>query len=56
MGTFKEAEARLYESMYVCRKCEKKTRIPINKILGGKGVCRKCKAKELRPVRKKSKK
>ena len=56
MGTFPEAENRLYKNIYVCRICESKTRIPINKILAGKGVCRSCGSKKLRPVRKRSKK
>ena len=56
MGTFPEAESRLYESIYICKRCQSKTRVPINKILAEKGVCRKCKNKALRPVRKKSKK
>ncbi len=56
MAQFAEAEARLFGSMYVCRKCESRQRVPINKILAGKGVCRKCSAKQLRPVRRVSKK
>lgn len=55
MATFPEAEARLFGSIYVCRKCESKIRVPIGKVLAGKGVCRKCKSKQLRPVRKISK-
>jgi ribosomal protein L40E len=51
MGTFVEAMARKFNSIYICRKCERKTRIPIGKILAGKGVCRKCKSKQLRTVR-----
>lgn len=56
MATFPEAMNRLYKNMYVCRKCETKTRVPINKILAGKGVCRKCGHKGLRIVRMISKK
>ncbi len=56
MGTFKEAEARLYEDIYVCKKCESKVRVPISKFLAGKAVCRKCGHKGLRPVRRISKK
>jgi len=56
MGVFAEAEARLFESIYVCRKCESKVRVPIAKILAGKGVCRKCSSTHLRAIRKRSKK
>jgi ribosomal protein L40E len=56
MGTFPEAHARLYESVYVCRRCEAKIKLPINKFLAGKGVCRKCSCKNLRIVRSRSKK
>ena len=55
MGTFPEAEARLFGNVYICRKCERKTRIPVNKVLAGKGVCSKCSCKQLRVVRKRSK-
>lgn len=55
MGTFPEAEARLFKNIYVCRKCESKVRVPINKVLSGMAVCRKCKSKAVRPVRRKSK-
>jgi len=56
MAQFKEAEARLYQNVYVCRKCEKKTKIAIGKVLAGKAVCRTCKSKQMRGVRKISKK
>jgi ribosomal protein L40E len=56
MGTFPEAEARLYTNVYVCRKCESKTKVAIGKILAGKGVCRECKSSHLRSVRKRAKK
>lgn len=56
MAVFKEAMARLFNGVYVCRGCEAKIRVPIGKVLAGKGVCRKCNCKNLRPVRSKSKK
>lgn len=56
MGTFPEAEARLYNNVYICRKCESKTRVAIGKILAGKGVCRKCCSSQLRKVRARAKK
>ena len=56
MAQFPEAEARLFQNVYICRKCEKKTKFPIGKVLAGKAVCRSCKSKKLRPVRKISKK
>lgn len=56
MVEFPEAKARLYKNVYICRKCERKTKIPIGKVLAGKGICRKCSGKTLRPVRMRSKK
>ena len=56
MGTFKEAEARLYQNQYICKQCETKTKQAIGKVLAGKAVCRKCKSNRIRPVRKRAKK
>ncbi len=56
MAMFKEAQARLYKNVYICRKCESKFRVAINKVLAGKAYCRKCKSKKIRPVRLKGKK
>ena len=55
MATFPEAEARLFKNVYICRKCEGKSRLSIGRVLAGKGVCSKCGAKQLRGVRKRSK-
>lgn len=56
MGVFAEAEARLYRNVYICRKCERKTRVPIGKVLSGGAYCTRCKCKDMRSVRKKNKK
>ena len=56
MATFPQAENRLFKNVYICRKCESKTKIPINKVLANKAVCRKCGNKQVRPVRAVSKK
>ena len=56
MGTFKEAEARLFKDIYVDKKKEQKIRLPINKFLSGKFSVRKGMSKSLRPIRKVSKK
>ncbi|MFW6233398.1 MAG: hypothetical protein ACOC3Z_01925, partial [Nanoarchaeota archaeon] len=56
MATFPEAEARLFKNVYVCKKCEKKFKTSISKVLAGKAVCRDCKYKKNRPVRMRSKK
>lgn len=56
MATFPEAEARLYGNVYICRKCEGKTRVPIGKVLAGGASCVRCTSKQLRAVRRKSKK
>lgn len=55
MVVFPQAEARLFKNTYVCKRCESKIKVPIGKVLAGKGVCRKCSSKSLRIVRKRSK-
>jgi hypothetical protein len=56
MATFPEAESRLHKNMYICRKTNRKIRLPINKVLAGKFSVRKGMSKRIRPVRKISKK
>ena len=53
MAKFPEANARLYQEIFVCRNCKSKIRAPIQKVLKGKIKCRKCGSTALRPVRKK---
>lgn len=53
MVRFPEAQKRLYENVFVCRKCKKKVRADPAKIRKGKISCRGCFSKALRPVRKK---
>ncbi len=56
MAVFKEAEARLFKNVYVCRKCESKFRTTMGRVLAGKAVCRECSSRQVRPVRMRSKK
>ncbi len=53
MARFPEAEARLFNEVFVCRKCTAKIRAPRMKVLRGLVACRKCGSKALRPKRKK---
>ena len=53
MVKFPEAEARLMHSVFVCKRCKKKTRAPNLKILAGRISCKKCGSSAFRPVRKK---
>ena len=53
MVKFKEAQARLYKNMFVCKVCKTKVRAPNMKVIQGKVKCRKCNSRKLRPVRKK---
>jgi hypothetical protein len=55
MATFKEAEARLFENMYVDKKKEQKIRLQIGKVLAGKASVRKGMSKRVRLKRKISK-
>lgn len=56
MAVFKEAQARLFKNVFVCKKCETKFKTSTGKVLAGKAVCRECKSKFVRPVRMRSKK
>ena len=52
MAKFPEAIARLFQGVFVCKKCKTKIRAPISKVLRGKISCRRCKGKSLRPIKK----
>ncbi|MGV8168860.1 MAG: 50S ribosomal protein L40e [Candidatus Nanoarchaeia archaeon] len=53
MGKFPEAQARLLDNVFVCRRCKRKIRATNLKVLQGAVTCRKCSGKKLRPARKK---
>lgn len=53
MAKFPEAEARLFKSKFVCRKCKSVFRAPNMKIIEGKITCRKCGSHVFKPKRKK---
>jgi len=52
---FPEAMDRLYNRVYVCRKCKHKIRADYAKVRAGKVKCRHCGSKALRPKRKEKK-
>jgi len=52
---FPEAEARLFQRMFICMKCGAKIRADHAKVRVGKNKCRKCKSKKLRPIHKDTK-
>lgn len=53
MAKFAEANARLYQNIFVCKDCKTKFRAQQMKVLQGKVSCRGCKSKSIRTVRKK---
>jgi ribosomal protein L40E len=53
MARFPEAEARIFRSIFVCKKCKTKIRAQSMKVRQGRVKCRRCNSKALRPVRKK---
>ena len=55
MGKSKEATARLFTNIFVCRKCKAKIRADPLKVRLGKIKCRKCKSKKLRVKHKEAK-
>lgn len=48
MAKFKEAIARLYTNVFVCRVCKSKIRTQPIKVRLGKVKCRKCNSRQLR--------
>ena len=55
MAKSKEATARLFNNVFVCRKCKAKLRADALKVRLGKIKCRKCQSKKLRPKHKEAK-
>jgi ribosomal protein L40E len=53
--SFKEAMDRLFNRVYVCKKCKSKIRADYSKIKDKKVKCRKCQSKSFRPKRKEKK-
>ena len=53
MVRFPEAEARLFRNIYVCKQCKTQRRIPVGKVLVGKGQCKNCGSRKLRAKKKK---
>ncbi|MFC1752910.1 hypothetical protein ACFL96_05885 [Thermoproteota archaeon] len=53
MVKFEEANARLFQNIFICKKCKSKIRAPTLKVIAGKISCRKCSSKALRIKRKK---
>ena len=54
MGKFPEANKRLVENIFVCKKCKTKIRSTNLRVIKGEVRCRKttCRSKALRPARK----
>lgn len=52
MVKFKEAQARLFRNVFVCRKCKTKVRTSMIKILQKKVTCKNCSSKAFRPIKK----
>jgi ribosomal protein L40E len=52
MARFPEADARIFENVYICMKCNAKNRVDKRRIRLGKAKCRECNYTRLRPKRK----
>jgi ribosomal protein L40E len=53
MAKFKEAQARLFTNVFVCKRCSAKLRTQPLKVIERKVSCRKCSNDSFRPTRKK---
>jgi len=56
MVRFPEATKRLFENVFVCKKCKSKIRSSYQKILSKSIVCKKCKCRTFRAIKKAIKK
>jgi len=56
MARFKEADARLFQGIFICRKCKGKIRSTLLKVKAKKVKCRKCGSRALRPKKREFKK
>lgn len=52
MAKFKEAIARLFHNVFVCKKCKAKIRASPSKIIQGRVLCRRCGGKAFRAIKK----
>ncbi|MBI2672815.1 50S ribosomal protein L40e [Candidatus Woesearchaeota archaeon] len=52
MAKFPEAQARLFHNVFVCKKCKKKARTSMQKIIQRKIVCKRCGSKNFRAIKK----
>jgi len=46
-----EVRARIFDRIFICRRCSARIRADPSKVRMGKVKCRKCKSKNLRPVK-----
>ncbi|MBN1376772.1 hypothetical protein JW949_00370 [Candidatus Woesearchaeota archaeon] len=53
MAKSPEAHNRLFENMFVCKKCKTKIKANIQSIKEGKIKCRNCNSKKFRPLKRK---
>jgi ribosomal protein L40E len=53
MARFDATMGRLFNRVFVCKKCKSKIRTDIIRVLSGKVKCRKCSAKAFRPIKSK---
>jgi hypothetical protein len=51
MARFEATKNRLFNRIFVCKKCKQKIRTDIIRVLSGKVKCRSCQAKAFRPIR-----
>lgn len=47
------AQKRMFENVFVCKKCSKKVRSQAIRIIAGKVKCPRCDARSFRPIKRK---
>lgn len=52
MAKFEATANRIFNRVFVCRRCKTKVRVDIKKVLAKQVVCKKCGMKNFRPIKK----
>ena len=52
MVKFEETHARLFNNVFVCKRCKSKQKSTMQRVLQGKILCKKCGGKAFRTLRK----
>lgn len=52
MAKFEATANRIFNRIFVCRRCKKKMRVDVNKVVAKQVLCKNCGMKNFRPIKK----